>query len=67
MGYLVRFYLVFAANFAANLGINKMVYERTGQKTLAFILATLSGMMVNYLGQRFFVFKKGDQKREDRE
>ena len=66
IGYLVRFYLVFAANFATNLGINKMVYERTGQKTLAFILATLCGMTVNYLGQRFFVFKKEGQKREDR-
>lgn len=54
--YLIRFYTVFAVAFAANLGVNYLVFQYTGYKIAAFILATLCGMSVNYLGQRFFVF-----------
>ena len=61
IGYLVRFYIVFAANCVTNLGVNYSVYKFTGHKSAAFILATLCGMLVNYLGQRFFVFN--DKKR----
>lgn len=56
VGYLVRYYLVFGANLMVNLGINQFVYDVTENKILAFICATLGGMTVNYLGQRFFVF-----------
>lgn len=54
--YLVRFYIVFVANFLANLGMNYIIYGFTENKIVAFALATLCGMTVNYLGQRFFVF-----------
>lgn len=54
--YLARFYTIFAANFASNLGVNYIVYKSTGYKLAAFVLATFCGMFVNYLGQRFFVF-----------
>lgn len=58
VSYIVRFYIVFAANLAVNLGINFLVFYRTGQKLPAYILATAGGMTVNYLGQRFLVFNR---------
>ena len=56
IGYLIRFYIVFFANFAINIGVNYFVYEYTGHKLVGFLIATICGMLVNYLGQKFFVF-----------
>ena len=62
--YLIRFYIVFAANFVTNLEVNYLIFTWTGKKLIAFVLATICGMTVNYLGQRFFVFnRKGEKKR----
>lgn len=58
VSYIVRFYIIFAANLAVNLGINSFVFYRTGQKLPAYILATAGGMTVNYLGQKFIVFDR---------
>lgn len=58
VAYLMKFYIVFMANFVANLGANRLVYAMTESKIVAFILATLCGTMINYLGQRFIVFGK---------
>jgi putative flippase GtrA len=63
VGYFIRFYLVFAANFGTNLGVNYLIYHSTGYKLIAYVMATACGLTVNYLGQRFFVFsKKGFKK-----
>lgn len=56
--YLFKFYIVFGTNFATNLIVNYLIYKYTGFKIIAFIIATICGMTINYLGQRFFVFKK---------
>lgn len=56
--YLIKFYFVFAANFGSNLLTNYLVYIWLDSKVFAFICATLVGMSVNYLGQKFVVFKK---------
>lgn len=56
--YLVKFYMVFVANFGSNLMSNYFVYGWLKSKIVAFICATLVGMTVNYLGQKFVVFKK---------
>ena len=56
MGYIIRFYIVFIANFASNVSINYIVYQITEFKIIAFLIATFFGMSVNYIGQRFFVF-----------
>lgn len=55
--YIISFYIVFIANLCANVGVNALVYNLTGKKSLAFIFATAIGMSVNFLGQKFFVFK----------
>ena len=50
--------MVFALNFAANIGTNSVLYGMTGEKIISFICATIAGMTVNYLGQKLFVFDK---------
>ena len=57
-GYLLRFYTVFFANFAVNVGTNSLLLFMTNWRILAFAIATLAGMAVNYLGQKHFVFQK---------
>lgn len=58
LGYILRFYLLFALNLIVNVGVNARIYSITGHKILAFVFATICGMFVNYLGQRFWVFGK---------
>lgn len=55
--YLIKFYIVFLLNLLTNIFVNYYVYKLTSVKLLAFILATLLGMTVNFIGQKFFVFK----------
>ena len=65
LAYLIKFYLTFGANFMVNLGTNYFVYSKTGLKLLAFVMATICGMTVNYIGQRFFVFN--DKEKAEKE
>ena len=55
--YLIKFYIIFLLNLLTNIIVNYYVYKLTSVKLLAFILATLFGMMVNFIGQKFYVFK----------
>lgn len=58
VAYITKFYVVFVANWSSNLLTNYVVYNRCFSKTIAFICATLVGITVNYLGQKYVVFKK---------
>ena len=62
--YLLRYYLVFAANLAVNVSVNSFVYWLTSLKLIAFVAATACGMVVNFCGQYLFVF---NQKKRDEE
>ena len=55
--YLIKFYIIFLLNLLTNIFVNYYVYKWTSIKILAFILATLFGMIVNFIGQKFVVFK----------
>lgn len=55
--YLIKFYIVFILNVLANISVNYYIYKLTLIKLLAFILATFIGMLINFVGQKFFVFK----------
>ena len=55
--YLIKFYIIFLLNLLTNIFVNYYVYKWTSIKILAFILATLFGMIVNFIGQKFYVFK----------
>ena len=58
---LVRFYVVFALNVFANVGFNYLCFVLTGRKIFSFVVATSVGMLVNYSGQKIFVFKHNDK------
>ena len=55
--YLIKFYIIFLLNLLTNIFVNYYVYKLTAVKLLAFILATIFGMTVNFIGQKFYVFK----------
>ena len=57
MRQVIKFYVVFGMNFWTNLSVNYLIYCYTGYKLIAFVFATLCGMTVNYLGQKYFVFR----------
>ena len=56
--YLVRFYAGFSVAMATNLCVNYFVFRATGMKILAYIAATAYGTIINYIGQKYFVFRK---------
>ena len=55
--YLLKYYIVFLINLLTNISVNYYICKWTSIKILAFILATLFGMIVNFIGQKFYVFK----------
>ena len=56
-GMVVRFYIVFILNLLANVSVNWLFYSLLQSKIVPFILATVAGMAVNFLGQKYFVFR----------
>ena len=54
--HLVKFYIVFVLNLIANVFVNYVFFRLTGCKVFAFIPATIAGMTVNYIGQKYYVF-----------
>lgn len=57
-GMVVRFYIVFVLNLLANVSVNWLFYSLLQTKIIPFILATAAGMAVNFLGQKYFVFRE---------
>ena len=55
---ITRYILSQVANITVNMSINFIILSVIGQKTIAFLCATGVAMIVNYLLQRFWVFKK---------
>lgn len=55
---ITRYIISQVANITVNMSVNFIVLSVIGQKTIAFLCATGVAMIVNYLLQRFWVFKK---------
>ncbi len=55
---LGKYYLAQAANITVNVLVNALLLYLTDNRILAFVGATGIAMCVNYLLQRFFVFRK---------
>ena len=55
---LKKYYLAQAANITVNVSTNAVLLFLTQNKTAAFIGATAIAMSVNFLLQKFYVFKK---------
>lgn len=55
---LIKFTILYGFSFTLNILINAVVLELTAFTLFAFALATCTSIVVNYLGQKFWVFKK---------
>ncbi len=56
---IISYIITQVINISVNTGTNYIMYNLTNSKTIAFIIATLIAMIVNYLLQHFVVFKGG--------
>jgi len=57
-----RYVLLYASSAVANTVVNKLVLILIPSVTFAFLCATGTSTIINFLGQKFFVFRKGDSK-----
>ncbi len=55
---VVRYILLYAVSALANTLVNRLVLGWLGMKLLAFLAATGVSTVMNFLGQKFFVFRK---------
>jgi putative flippase GtrA len=55
---IIKFYIVFFINLVTNITVNNVVFEISNMKILAFLIATVCAMTVNFLLQRYWVFKR---------
>ena len=54
---VLRYILLYAGSACANTLVNKLVIEITGLYFLAYLFATGVSTVINFLGQKFFVFR----------
>ena len=55
---LVKYYITFGVNMGINISINRWIFICSGNKFIAFVVATGCAMIVNFLLQNFWVFRK---------
>lgn len=55
---ILKYVAVQIINISINVGSNKVIYDFTNVKILAFMVATFMAMMVNYLLQKRVVFRE---------
>ena len=56
--YIFKFYTVFFINLVTNITVNNVVFDISSMKIFAFSIATVCAMTINFLLQRYWVFKK---------
>ena len=54
---IIRFYVIFGLNFIANVSMNQIAFDITTSRVFGFVVGTVCGLTVNYIGQKFFVFR----------
>ena len=55
---VVRYIILYAFSACMNAGVNKLVLMVVGIQLLAFLCATGVSTVLNFVGQKFFVFVK---------
>ena len=58
---IVRYIILYAVSACINAGVNKLVIIVLNMKILAFLCATGISTVLNFLGQKFFVFVKKER------
>ena len=56
--YILKFYVALLINFTTNICVNKVICDISNMKIFAFVIATMCGTTVNFVLQRYWVFKK---------
>ena len=59
---IIKYILLYACSACANTIVNKFVLWLFCWELFAFLCATGTSTIMNFIGQKFFVFKKGDNK-----
>jgi putative flippase GtrA len=54
---IIRFAILYSVTLGANVLANKLVLDNTGILILAFLIATSISTVLNFIGQKFWVFK----------
>ncbi|HAS73458.1 MAG TPA: GtrA family protein [Clostridiales bacterium UBA8960] len=52
-----KFSMLYFSTFVTNVGINALLLWSSGSTTVAFGVATATSVILNYLGQKFWVFR----------
>lgn len=59
---LARYYTVWIMNLFTNVLANQIAFSLSQNRILGFLAGTVCGLIVNYAGQKKYVFEKGDYK-----
>lgn len=58
---IVRYIILYACSACINAGVNKLVVWIVGIQVFAFLCATGVSTVINFLGQKFFVFVRREK------
>ncbi len=56
-GEVIRFAVLYASTLGANVLVNRLCLGLVGSELFAFFVATGTSTILNYLGQKFWVFR----------
>lgn len=59
-GEVVKYIILYAFSAGANTLVNRVVLDIFGSSVFAFLCATGTSTVINFLGQKFIVFRKGE-------
>lgn len=54
---ILRFAILYSLTLGANVLVNKLVLDNSGIVILSFVIATAVSTIINFIGQKFWVFK----------
>lgn len=54
---IVKFTILYSVSLMFNITTNKVIFDYSGDKLLAFIFATGLSTLINFIGQKYWVFK----------
>ena len=55
--YIFKFYIIVFINLLTNIVINSILFQISDMKIFSFVIATLCTMTINFLFQRYWIFK----------
>lgn len=62
---VIRYYVTFAINMIVNISINRCIFNYSHNRFIAFIFATGTAMIVNYILQKKWVFTQHGKEPSD--